>query len=195
MRRLFLTLRSPYARKVQLLLAELDLPVESVVVDLANRTAEFNAVNPHGKVPALVDEDGTVVVDSTVICEYLLDRYGSRPDGWQARLAVRELDELGDGLADQAIAVFFGRQAGDAARAEKAERVGGRLLDTLEARVSPDGAPLLGQWSHGDAAVLAALGYWTFRLGDGWRTSHPRLAAWFDAMDARPNAAATRPRL
>lgn len=195
MRSLYLTLRSPYARKVQMLLAELGLAYTPVVVDLAHRTPEFDAVNPHGKVPALVDEDGTVVVDSTVICEYLLDRYGTRPEGWRERLALRELDELGDGLADQAIAAFFGRQEGNTARADKAERVGGRLLATLDDRVNADGAPLLGAWSYGDGAIVAALGYWTLRLGDGWRDGHPRLAAWFDAMDQRPGAVATRPRL
>jgi glutathione S-transferase len=196
-RRLFVTLRSPFARKAWITLLEKGLAVEPVLVDLANRSPEFIAVSPIGKVPVLVDEDGTVVLDSTVICEYLEDRYPQPAlcgPGWQQRLCVRQFDELGDTLAEQAIACFVGRQSGDAAVVSKAENVIARILDALEARVQANGAPICGLLSWADAAVLAALGYATFRLGDGWRNDHPRLAAWFDVMDRRPAAVDTRPR-
>lgn len=199
MRRLYCTLRSPYARKVQLVLLHKGLDVELVVEDLARRSEAFVRVTPHGKVPVLVEDDGTVVCDSTVICEYLEDRHPTPPargDGWQARLAVRELEELGDSLADQAIATFFGRQEGNVARAEKAERVATRLLETLEQKAATAPGPdLLGAWTYADAAVLSALGYWTLRLGDAWRADHPALAAWYDRADATPHGVATRPRL
>lgn len=196
MRRLFLTHRSPYARKVWLTLLHKRLPVELQVVDLANRSAEFTALSPLGKVPVLVDEDGTVVCDSTVICEYLEDRYVGvplRPEGWEGRLALRELEELSDSLADQAVAIFFGRQRGDTAAVDKAERVAARVLDTLESSVPPEGRPLLGTWSYADAGLLSAIGYVEFRLGRGWREGHPNLAAWFDLADQEPHAVATRP--
>lgn len=196
MRRLFLTHRSPYARKVWLTLLHKRLPVELVVVDLAARSAEFTTLSPLGKVPVLVDDDGTVVCDSTVICEYLEDRYPGvplRPEGWEGRLALRELEELADSLADQAIAIFFGRQKGDSAAVEKAERVAGRILDALETSVPPEGRPFLGSWSYADAGVLSAVGYLEFRLGRGWREGHPALAAWVDAADQAPDAVLTRP--
>jgi len=196
MRRLFLTHRSPYARKVWLVLLRKSLPVDLVVVDLANRSPEFVAISPIGKVPVLVDDDGTVVCDSTVICEYLEDRYThvpTRPDDWEGRLAVRELEELGDSLADQAIAIFFGSQNGQPT--EKARGVAQRILASLETAAPGDGGPFCGAWSYADAAVLSALGYWTFRLGDDWRATFPNLAAWNDAQDAHPEAVATRPRM
>lgn len=196
MRRLYYTARSPYARKVWLLLLHKQLPFELITVDLANRSPEFVGLNPHGKVPVFVDEDGTVVVDSTVICEYLEDRYPTGTAGdWRTRLAVRELEELGDSLGDQAIAAFFGRQEGHTARADKAERVAARLMDTLEERAPADGAPFLGTWTYADAAVLSALGYWRLRLGEGWREGRPRLSAWVDAVEAQPDSVTTRPRL
>lgn len=197
MRQLYATTRSPYARKVQIHLRHKGLPFELVLVDLADRSPEFVAISPIGKVPVLRDEDGTVVRDSTVICEYLEDRYPSppaRPEGWAGRLAVRQLDDLADSLADQAIAIFFGRQSGNTAAVEKAERVATRILDALEADAPADGRPFLGAWSYGDAAVLAAVGYIGFRLGDGWRQSRPALAAWYDVNDATPEGVATRPR-
>jgi glutathione S-transferase len=192
-RRLFCTLRSPFARKVSIALAEKGLAVEPIIEDLGARSAAFVGVSPIGKVPVLVDEDGTVVIDSTIICEYLEDRYPTPPlcqPGWRNRLDVRQVDELGDSVAEQAIAIAFKR--GDVA---KAEGVLARLLDVLEARADVTGAPLCGTFSWADASVLSGLGYLTFRLGDSWRHGHPRLAAWYDAMDERPSAAATRPRL
>lgn len=192
MRRVYLTHRSPYARKVTLQLLRRGLAFDEVVVDLANRSPDFVAISPIGKVPVLADDDGTVVFDSTVICEYLADRYGDDVTGWGARLARRQLDELGDGVADQAIAIFFGQQGG--ASIEKAERVAARLLAALDAAAPAPGSPFGATWTWGDDAVFAALGYWNFRLGDGWRESHPRLAAWVDAVDATPEATRTRPR-
>lgn len=197
-RKLFVTLRSPFSRKVWICLIEKGLAVEPVVVDLAARSPEFVAVSPIGKVPVLVDEDGTVVVDSTVICEYLEDRYPQpslAAPTWQGRLAVRQLDEYGDSLAESAIALYVGRQQGDAEAATKAAAGMARLLGALEERASADGTPLCGRFSWADAAVLSALGYAGFRLGDGWREGHPKLAAWFDVMDRRASAAGTRPRL
>lgn len=197
-RRLFLTYRSPFSRKAWVVLLEKNLAVEPVVVDLAARSPEFVAVSPLGKVPVLVDEDGTVVMDSTVICEYLEDRYPQPAlggAGWQQRLKVRQIDEFGDSLAEHAVATFMARQRQDAAAAEKSAAAMTRILDALEKLVGPDGAPFAGAFSWADAAVLAALGYTTFRLGEDWRKDHPHLAAWFDAMDRRPSAASTRPRL
>lgn len=196
MRRLFLTARSPYARKVWLVLRQKRLTVELVAVDLAARTPEFEALSPIGKVPVLVEDDGTVVCDSTVICEYLEDRYTlvpTRPEGWEARLAVREVEELADSLADQAIAIFFGRQAGNAAAVEKGERVASRILDALDASAPTDGRPFCGMWTYADAGVLSALGYYALRLGNGWREGRANLAGWFDVMDATPDGVATRP--
>ncbi len=197
-RKLYVTLRSPYARKVWMSLIEKGLPAEIVVIDLEHRPPEFSALSPIGKVPVLVDEDGTTVPDSTVICEYLEDRYREHPlrgRGWEARLAVRQLDELGDALSDAAVGLFFARRDQNARAESKALAGIDRLLDTLDAAASPDGAAFCGELSYGDFAVLAALGYLGFRHGEGWRQGRARLARWYDTLDQRESAVTTRPRL
>ena len=68
-RTLFYTARSPFARKVRIVLREKNLPFQLVEVDLANRSPEFVQISPLGKVPVLVDEDGTTLFDSTVMLE------------------------------------------------------------------------------------------------------------------------------
>jgi len=58
-------------------LQELEVPFESVTVDLANgeqRTAEFLKINPAGQVPVLVDGD-LVLTESVAISIYLSEKY------------------------------------------------------------------------------------------------------------------------
>ena len=75
MRTLYHLALSPYSRKVRLALAEKKLPFDLKAEKIWERRHEFLALNPAGKVPTLVDEDGTVVPDSYAICEYLEERY------------------------------------------------------------------------------------------------------------------------
>jgi glutathione S-transferase len=75
---------TPNPAKVALFLEETGLPYEIVPVDTAKgqqHTAEFRAINPNGKVPAIVDTDGpggaeTRVFDSTAILLYLGEKTG-----------------------------------------------------------------------------------------------------------------------
>lgn len=75
MRTLYHLALSPYSRKVRLTLAEKKLPFELKAEKVWERRHDYLALNPAGKVPTLVDEDGTVVPDSYAICEYLEERY------------------------------------------------------------------------------------------------------------------------
>ncbi|HMS78068.1 MAG TPA: glutathione S-transferase N-terminal domain-containing protein, partial [Burkholderiaceae bacterium] len=64
------------AQKVRMTLAEKGLAWRAVTVDLRDGSAlrpEYLAINPQGVVPTLVD-DGAVIVESSVIVEYLDDR-------------------------------------------------------------------------------------------------------------------------
>ena len=87
---------SPRVRKVRIVLAEKGLRYEKVNVDLfkgEQKKPEYLAINPYGKVPALQD-NGTTVYESTIIMEYLNDKYPNPPllppdPGQRARTRVR----------------------------------------------------------------------------------------------------------
>jgi glutathione S-transferase len=66
---------SPYARKVRLVLAEKRLPFELRLEKVWERRPEYLELNPAGTVPTLVEDNGLVVPDSSVICEYLDEAY------------------------------------------------------------------------------------------------------------------------
>jgi glutathione S-transferase len=65
------------ATRVAFLLEELGVPYERRTLDLAageNKRPAYQAVHPHGLVPALRDDD-TVVYETAAICLYLADRF------------------------------------------------------------------------------------------------------------------------
>lgn len=93
---------STCAQKVRLVLAEKGLEWTGHLMNLRKRDQhqpDYLKLNPNGVVPTLVD-DGRVVIESTVICEYLDDAYPAPPlrpeDPHQRarmRLWTKRLDE------------------------------------------------------------------------------------------------------
>jgi glutathione S-transferase len=65
----------PFSRKVRLTLAEKKLEFGLEIEKIWERRTDFLAMNPAGDVPVLVEEDGTVLSNSQVICEYLNEVY------------------------------------------------------------------------------------------------------------------------
>lgn len=65
----------PFSRKVRIVLAEKNLAFNLVVEKIWERRTEFLAMNPAGDVPVLVEQDGTILSNSQVICEYLDEVY------------------------------------------------------------------------------------------------------------------------
>ena len=66
---------SPHSRKVRLVLAERRLAFELKLERPWDRRPEYLDMNPAGTVPTLVEENGLVIPDSSVICEYLEEAY------------------------------------------------------------------------------------------------------------------------
>ena len=65
---------SPNARRVHVFMAEKGIDCERVAVDIRggeNLSAEFQAMNPAGRVPVLELDDGTFIGESVSICRYL----------------------------------------------------------------------------------------------------------------------------
>lgn len=75
MRTLFHLWLHPFSRKVRVVLAEKNLDFDLQIEKIWERRIEFLAINPAGDVPVLVEEDGTTLANSQVICEYLEEVY------------------------------------------------------------------------------------------------------------------------
>jgi glutathione S-transferase len=199
---LFYSPNSPYARKARIIIHELDLTsrVEEMIVSLP-ADAKFRAVNPLGKIPALLLDDGSVIYDSPVICEYLDDlrqgkffpRAGFFHEA-QGRWRALTLQALGDGLAD---AVVRRNQEMRLSEDKRSPEIIQRQTAAVEAAfaVANRAAPkFLAEPTIGEIAVACAIGYLDLRApNDGWRDRYRQLAHWLDIFSQRPSAQATKP--
>jgi glutathione S-transferase len=189
---------SPFSRKAMVIAHELGLKLEVIVPTPPYGTPEFRRINPLGKIPALVLDDGSALFDSPVICEYLNAVGGGkffpgnsllRSD--KGKWKALTLQALGDGLADAAVAIMVeGRQATPNADHIARHRAAlDAALDMLE-RVKFAEFPTIGE-----IAVGCALGYIDFRLKDiDWRGSRPKLAEWFAKLSEFESMKATQPK-
>lgn len=194
--KLYISLPSPFARKCRIVALEKGLAVEEVVADPYADDPALLAANPIVQVPTLIAADGRPVADSPVICEYLdLTGAGPRllPEDPSARLAVRRIETLANGLLDQGVKRVLELRRPEQERSPSwiARWTAGmnRALDTLEAAdLSPE--PL----DMGIVTVGVALTWTGFRHPDlDWAAGRPRLVALQAALEARPSFQATRP--
>jgi glutathione S-transferase len=167
----------------------------TVVPSEPNR--EYARVTPLMKLPALECDDGSVLFDSVVICEYLdsLSK-GARlfPSEGPARWRALRTHALADGILDAAVLGRYETAVRPAERRWDAWLQGqlakvDQTLDFLEA--NPHDVEGL---DIGSVTAGCALGYLDFRYADRpWRGTRPRLAAWFEAMSRRPSFSKTVP--
>lgn len=199
--RLVASLTSPYARKIRVILAEKKLPFELIEDIPWNADTRVPELNPLGKVPVLVDDDGHVWFDSPVIAEYLDAMYPSPemlPADRLSALPVRQSAALADGILDAAVATFLEFKRPDEEQspahiARQRDKIV-RGLAVLEERVVKSHGINHGQLSVADVAAGCLLGYLDFRFPDiDWRGLHPALAAYAGPLLALPSFAATRP--
>ena len=183
---------SPYARKVRIALYEKGVPFERVraLHGDCNRT-DFVHVNPRAEVPALVDGDFSLF-DSTVICEYLEDRFPTPPlypRDPQRRAACRLLEDLADtrfDAATYAVAIVeLGRREQHSAMHDAAGR---DLAEPLRRAGAPLGdAPffceVLGRRHRASRRTS-----WRRCSSDSRRTGsrHSRLMRWMARVQERP---------
>ena len=193
---------SPFVRKVMICAIELGL--ESKIEKLAaaahpvNRDGAIVASNPLGQVPTFFADDGTVLYDSRVICEYLDALGGAKlfPPAGPARWTALVEQSLADGLLDAALLTRYERVARPEAL-KWADWETGQLdkircaLDKLEASTAGFGARL----DIGTITIACALGYLDFRFPElDWRAGRKALAGWFEGFSTRPSVAATVPK-
>ncbi|MCC1494689.1 glutathione S-transferase [Cognatishimia sp. F0-27] len=191
---------SPFVRKVLVTLHETGQFEETELVDVTASPLDPDsglvAVNPVGKIPALVRSNGPALYDSRVICRYLDDRAGTGLYPQTRIWDTLTLEATADGIMDAAVLVIYEQ------RFRKPEQVStewmegqwgkvARALDAIETRWM---SHLAGPMDAAHIAVGCALSYLDFRHdARSWRTGHDALAAWHKAFCERPSMQATEP--
>lgn len=195
--------RSPFVRKVMIFAHETSLAerferVRSVVAMTAPNAALMRD-NPLSKLPTLVLDDGRVLFDSFVICEYLDGLHAGAPmfpKTGPERWEVLRWHALGNGLLDMLVLWRNERDREPGRQLKELLDAFGVKTDAALTQLEKEAAALdAAPFRIGHVAIVCALGYLDFRFPDvDWRGVHPRLAAWFAKVSQRPSVQQTVPR-
>ncbi|MGD9764840.1 MAG: glutathione S-transferase family protein [Candidatus Binatia bacterium] len=187
---------SPNTRKVLLVLAEKGLEWTWVNVDLLRaeqKSAEFLRRNPHGKVP-VVDIDGRHIWESTIINEYLEERY-PRPPLLPAdpieRARARMLEDYCDTQLAPAITALFVEYvmktptARDRQAIEAADAAVRRCIDQVEQELDGNDY-LVGRYTLADAAFTPFITL-APTFGILIDDTRAKVRNWVNRLTARPS--------
>lgn len=192
---------SPYARKVRIALAEKDIPFELLTEVPWNSDTATPRYNPLEKLPVLIVDEETSVYESRFILEWIEAKHPEPaliPAGIDARLDVKRLEILGDGICDACVLMFWERARAPSVQskewtARQARKVSGGLREM--SRLLGDREWLVGDGlTYADIAVGSTVRYLDVRFPQNdWRSRHPNLAAFSDRIEQRASFAATVP--
>lgn len=208
--RLFDFDRAPNPRRVRIFLAEKQLDIPRVSVNLYRReqlSPEFLAINPGGTVPVLETDDGTFLTECVAICRYL-DHLQPEPTlfGGNARqealtlmwanivendglFAIAEvLRNLSPGFRDHVLPGPVPYPQIPALVARGSQRTE-QFFDRVEQQLLKNQHLAGGGFSFADISLLVAVDF------AGWveinpTRGRPALKRWYERVAARPSAGA-----
>jgi glutathione S-transferase len=195
------SLASPYTRKVRIVLAEKKIDYEFEIDNPWKADAKAAKLNPLGKVPVLLLDDGRTLFDSRVIVAFLDN---ASPIGRlvpaenRERVEARRWEALADGVLDAGVLARLENQREAKLRsAPWIERQMGKVRTGLAAMDSDLGDKL---WCVGngytlaDIAVGVCLGWLDFRYPKmDWKKDHANLGRAFAKLSERQSFADTVP--
>jgi stringent starvation protein A len=175
--------RCPYCARARIMLAEKQIEFETIEIDLTDRPAWIYEKNETGRVPVL-EEDAWVLPESSVILEYLEERYPEPPllpadpgDRALARVLIFRHDDF--------TKPYYALRREDDGAADALDRELAKLDLQLERQ----------PWLTGGAFGLADIAYapWILRARDVLGVDLDRfsaLAGWVERLLERPSVAA-----
>ena len=199
---------SPFVRKVMVVALETGLAerIERIPTSVAptKPNDEVARENPLVKVPALTTDDGLVLYDSPVICEYL-DTLHDRAQALSRRPARRAGSRCGSRRS--ATACSRRRSSGATRRCgprsscgrtgstPSCARCAARSRRSSSRSRPASWAPAAIAPTIGHITIGCALGYLDFRYqSEDWRARSRRLAAWYETFAARKSMQLTVPK-
>src|SRR5262249_49233267 len=198
--KLYVTPMSPYARLARILVIEKVLSDQIEIIEAKTRTAgsPYYQINPSGRVPYLVDDEGVGMEDSQLICAYLdsLDRKPVFHHPWHdTDWAYRRLEASARSMCD-GISVWtreMHRPENERSPTVLAHEVARmqRMADFFEARTAD---PFLQRAPAQAHLILMVALDGARKRGPGDLTDgRPQLAVWHRRLSERPSLRATAP--
>lgn len=198
---LYVSLRSPFARRVRIAFRESNLPHQEKVLDVWKLQPELLVYNPLHRVPTLVLKNGSILVDSSLILESFYSSRNSSffPENLEEGMLLRFWSSQAIGICDYVIAYFLEMQRSQQSRdpevLTEAEGLILRVLEKFENHLSSNGSRLIlgDQLTQADFDMGSALGYLDFRYSQAWRNQFPGAAQYWGVLESRDSFKSTQP--
>ena len=202
---LFYNSVGPNPRVVRMFMAEKGIRVPQTEIDLRggeNRRAPYMEKNPTGQMPALELDDGSVLAEITVLCEYLDETH---PGGsligtnakeraetrmWVRRCDLGIVEPMANGYRfSQGLKLFENRIRCIPQAADDLKKTAAEKLAWLDGQMA--GKP----WICGDRFSMADIFLFCFvdfgnQVGQPLDPALKNMGGWYERMKARPSAAA-----
>ena len=198
--KLYITPGSPYARIARIVILEKGLESRVEIIAAQTRLADspYYLINPSGRVPYLIRDDGVGLEESAVICAYL-DHLDGRPafdppagdQAWEARRLEGLARSMVDGLAVWSREIVRPQDERSPTIIRHEAHRSERMADLWEAAI--DHPLMRGALNLAQITLACALGLEAVNPNLRWRSGHPKLCDWFNRVAARPSLAATAP--
>jgi glutathione S-transferase len=185
---------------VRIVILEKGLQDRVEVIFAKTRTADspYYQINPSGRVPYLIRDDGVGMEESALICAYL-DRLDGKPmlaiaaDDWEARRVEALARSMLDGLSVWLRELYRPENERSPTVIQHEIARSERMLDLWEKK-EIDHPLLRGRLNMVHLTLACALGLEARNADFRWRAGRPKLTAWFDRIAARPSFQATAPK-
>jgi glutathione S-transferase len=195
------SLASPYTRKVRIVLAEKKIDFEFEIDNPWKADAKAAKLNPLGKVPVLLLDDGRTLFDSRVIVGFLDNASPiSRlvPAENRERVEAQRWEALADGVLDAGVLARLENQREAKLRnAPWTERQTGKVaagLAAMDAELGDKPWCVGNGYTLADIALGVCLGWIEFRYPKmDWKKDHANLARAFAKLSERQSFADTVP--
>jgi glutathione S-transferase len=189
------SLASPFVRKARIAFLEKKIDIELALEDVWSPESTLQSLNPVGKVPTLVLDDGSVFYDSSVIVEYAdtLSPVGHLiPSSGKERAIVKTWEALADGILEAAVLTRLERTWGPRGQNISQEWIN-RQLDKIHVGLKSISDDLgsnpwcyNNQFGLADIAVGTVCGYLLFRFPEiKWQDEFPNLNAFYKKLCLR----------
>jgi glutathione S-transferase len=198
--KLYCTPGSPYARMARIVVIEKGLERRVEVIFAKTRTTDspYYRINPSGRVPYLMRDDGVGLEESQVICAWL-DQLDGQPafglpagqPGWEARRLEGLARSLLDGLSVWLRELYRPENERSPGVIRHEIERAARLLDVWEREIANPW--MRGALNMAQLTLACALGLEARIPHLDWRSGRGRLRDWYGALAARPSFVATAP--
>lgn len=198
---LWITPRSPFARRVRLAFLESQITYQEKITDIFNPSAELLAINPVARVPILQFKSGEVLMESHLILQAFYENVTSPllPKSEAERLNVFFWSALGTGLAEKTVEFYLDsiRPKGirDPEVAEELNGMMSRILARLDAYLAKNQGPWIcgPLLTQADLDLGTGLTYLSLRYTTEWKNRYEQVARYLERLESRPSFVQTLP--